>query len=164
MTQKYRLASVLEMRRKLEREAARTVAARRIQVLEAEAELVRRAEAIAACIARITVTREQMFEQARGGAEAYRLVEFRTHLSDLKRIEGELVVAHQQQQVALTRAETDLDKAIAALNEARKQSKILEKHRESWKARVDHERQQQEQKINEEISVVLYERRRRHAS
>jgi flagellar biosynthesis chaperone FliJ len=164
MSQTYRLASVLEVRRRLEREAARTVASRRMQVLEAEAELVRRAEAIAACIARIAVTREQMFEQARDGSEAYRLVEFRTHLSDLKRIEGELVAAHQQQRGALSRAESELDKAIAALNEARKQSKILEKHRESWKASVDHERQQREQKVNEEIGMVLYERHRRHAS
>ena len=164
MSPTYRLASVLEVRRRLEREAARMVATRRVQVLEAEAELVRRAEAVAACVTRIAAARERMFEQARDGSQAYRLVEFRTHLSDLKRIEGELAVAHQQQQRVLSRAETELEKAIAALNEARKQSKILEKHRETWKARVDHQRQHQEQKLNEEISGVIYERHRKHAS
>jgi myosin heavy subunit len=132
-----------------------------MQIIDAEVELIRRAEAITECTATIAAAREQMFEQARGGSEAYRLVEFRTHLADLKRIEGELVAAHEQQRSALSRAENELDKAIAALNEARKQSKILEKHRASWKARVDHERHQHEQKVNEEISEVLYERHRR---
>jgi hypothetical protein len=101
-----------------------------------------------------------MFDSAERGIEAYRLVEFRTHLSDLRGMERDLVVAEERQRASVLRAESDLDKAIASLNEANEQEKIIEKHKESWRVRIRREEDHREQKLNDEVSAILYERQR----
>jgi len=157
----YRLASVLEFRSRIKREAARQVAAARTQLLDAEAELRRRHEAVLQCRAQSQALLEKMFVAAERGIEAHRLVEFRIHLCDLRRMEKDLIAAEEQQTAAVLRAESELDRAIASLNEAHEQEKIIEKHRESWTAQVRREEHQREQKLNDEISALLYERHRR---
>ena len=158
---RYRLSSVLEFRSRIKQEAARVVAVSRRQLLEAEAELFRRHEAVLGCRADAQKLLARMFDSAERGIEAHRLVEFRTHLSDLRRMELDLMAAEEQQTAAVARAESDLDRAIASLHEAHEQTKIIEKHRDSWSAQVRREEHQREQKLNDEVSAVLYERQRR---
>src|SRR6185503_7651550 len=109
---RYRLESLLEFRSRLKQEAARLVAANRKQLLEAEAELLRRHQSVLDCRAQSKAILASMFESAKGGIEAHRLVEFRTHLSDLRGTARDLMAAEEQQKASVLRAETDLDKSI----------------------------------------------------
>jgi len=157
---RYRLESLLEFRARLKQQAARLVAANRKQLLEAEAELLRRHQSVLECRARSQAMLASMFDAAVRGIEACRLLEFRTHVADLRRMERDLIAAEEQQKTSVLRAESDLDKAIASLSEAHEQSKIIEKHRESWRARVRREEDRREQRLNDEAGNVLYERQR----
>lgn len=158
---KYKLQPVLNVREKAQQEAARVVAARRAQLAEAEAELMRREERLAECRASQTEAHAQMEEAVREGAEIRHLVIHRTHLADLRETEQQLIRDVEQQAAAIAFAEKELEKALDVLIEASKELQVVEKHREGWQRRLRLEETRREQKLNDEMGTILHERRSR---
>lgn len=155
---KYKLQAVLNVRDRARQEASRLLAARRAQLAAEEEELARRQQAVADCREQQTVAQAKMIEQANAGTEARQLVMYRAHLADLRRQEGELVAAADEQRERVKRAEAEVDKAIAALIEASKELQVMEKHRQSWREQTRLEEARREQKTNDEIGTTLNRR------
>jgi hypothetical protein len=104
---KYRLQSVMDARERLKQEAARVVALRRSQLEDAERELARRTAELENCRELQRAARAKMLAEGERGAEARRLVEHRTHLSDLRARAQELTDAvAQQSSSSITRCRT----------------------------------------------------------
>lgn len=156
---KYRLEPVLGAREQAKREAERLLAARMAQLAEAEDELARRGREVESCRARQAAARAEMLEAMSGGAAAARALAHRTHLSDLRAREEELRAAAEEQRGAVARCEAELERARAALVEAAREVRVIEKHRENWRERERRETARREQKINDEIGAILHERR-----
>src|SRR5262245_21692972 len=117
---RYRLSSVLELRSRAKQEAARTVASSRRQLLEAEAELIRRGQLVAECKDELDSARGRMLDAATGGIPAWKLADFRSHLAALKRKQSDLAEEQEQQRSVVAKSEAELDRAISGLNEASK--------------------------------------------
>lgn len=148
----------MDVRDRAKQEAARRVAARRTLLAEAEAELSRRESQVAECRDRQESVRAKMLSQFDGGTLAHRLVSARGHLADLREQEKMLTerVAQQKQVVAL--AEGELENALAALVEASKELKVIEKHRDEQMRQARHTEQRREQKLADEIGAILQRR------
>lgn len=157
--QKYRLQTVMDVREQAQREAERLVAARLAQLAAAEEELARREREVALCRERQESARAEMLEEMRGGSAASRAVAHRTHLADLRTLEEELRAAAEEQRATVARCEAEVEKARAALVEAAREVKVIEKHREHWQERERREGARREQKLNDEIGAILHERR-----
>lgn len=150
----------MDVRERAKQDAARVVALRRAQLAEAEAELARREGEVEACRGRQRDAREKMLNEARVGAEARRMVAHRTHLADLREQEEALLAAVEEQRGAVARAERELDAALAALAEASKEFRVIEKHRENWREGERRAERRREQKISDEVASVLHGRKR----
>ncbi len=157
---KYRLKTVLDLRLQAKQDAARLLARRREELLAAQAELLRREEAVIACQKEQIAQRGIMLEKMADGIEAQRAVNYRTHLADLREQESQLRLAVAQQQLAVERAETEVEKAIDGLIKATQEAQVIEKHKEGWKEKTRREETRREQKLSDEISAILYERKR----
>ena len=157
---KYKLQPVLDVRDRVKQEAMRRVAQRRAQLAEAEAELVRRERALQECRTQQVEARAKMLREMEAGAEARHLVTHRTHLADLRGREDELIASVGQQKAAVARAEGELENALAALVEASKEVRAMEKHREDWGQRMRRDEQRREQKLSDEIGSILHGRKR----
>ena len=158
--QKYRLQPVLDVRGQAKQAAASLVATRREQLAAAEAELTRRRHALDASHRRQAIAQDKMLEEFNRGAEAQTLVTHRTHLADLRRSAQDLTAKVEDQRRVVVGAETEVDRAVAALIEASKEVQVIEKHRETWLQRTHREEQLREQKIGDEIGAVTYRRSR----
>lgn len=156
---KYRLQPVLGAREQAKREAERLLAARMAQLAEAEEELARRVGAVEACRERQASARAEMLEAMTGGAAAARALAHRTHLADLRAQEEGLRAAVEEQKGAVARCEAELERARAALVEAAREVRVIEKHRENWREGERREAVRREQKINDEIGALLHDRR-----
>jgi flagellar export protein FliJ len=157
---KYKLQPVLDVRDRVKQEAMRRVAQRRAQLAEAEAELARREQALEECRARQAEGRARMLNEMEPGTGAGHLVAHRTHLADLRNTEHELRQSVEQQHAAVARAQVELEQALAALVEASKEVRAIEKHREDWGQRVRRTEQRREQKLSDEIGSILHGRKR----
>src|SRR5918998_6904030 len=144
-TKKYRLQPVLGTREQAKREAERLLAARMRQLAEAEEELARRLGEVEACRARQASARAEMLEAMTGGAAAARALAHRTHLADLRAQEEGLRAAAEEQRGAVARCEAELERARAALVEAAREVRVIEKHRENWRERERRETLRREQ-------------------
>lgn len=158
-TQKYRLQPVLGAREQAKREAERLLAARMQQLAEAEEELARRVRAVESCRERQAAARAEMLETMSGGAAAAQALAHRTHLADLRAQEETLRAAVEEQKGAVARCEAELERARAALVEAAREVRVIEKHKENWAERRRRESVRREQKLNDEIGAILHERR-----
>lgn len=155
---KYRLQSVMDSRERAKRDAARLLALRRAQLDDAEEELARRLAAVEECRRQQRDARAKMLEEGARGAEARRLVEYRTHLSDLRAKEEELTDTVAQQRAAVSRAEREVEAALANLAEASKEFRVVEKHREHWREDRRRDATRREQKLGDEIAATLRRR------
>jgi flagellar export protein FliJ len=156
---KYRLQPVLGAREQAKREAERLLAARMAQLAEAEEELARREREVETCRGRQASARNEMLEVMREGAAAGRALAHRTHLADLRAQEEGLRLAAEEQKGVVARCEAELERARAALVEAAREVRVIEKHRENWRERERRESVRREQKLNDEIGAILHERR-----
>jgi len=156
---KYKLQTILDLRERAKQERARIVTARRAALAEAEEELVRRERSLADCKAQQSDAQAQMLEAAGGAAEASRLVAHRTHLADLRLTEQQLTVEVDQQRLSVSRAEKEVEKALAALVEAYKELRVIEKHREGWRQQMGRTEARREQKLNDEIGLIRHKRK-----
>jgi flagellar export protein FliJ len=148
----------MDARERLKQEAARAVALRRSQLDDAERELARRTAELEYCRELQRGARAKMMAEGERGAEARRLVQHRTHLSDLRAREQELSDAVAQQRLAVARAERELEGALASLAEASKEFRVVETHREHW---LEEERRatiKRDQKLGDEIAATLRRR------
>jgi flagellar export protein FliJ len=155
---KYRLQTVLDARDRARQDAARALAARRAQLLEAEVEQARREEALALCRSRQLAAQAEMMAEATKGAEAGQLVVHRTHLADLRTSEQQLIAALEQQKALVAHLEYEADKALTVLIEASKELQVMKKHREGWRRQARQEEARREQKLNDEISAIRHNR------
>lgn len=137
------------------------MASSRRQLLEAEAELIRRGQLVAECGVELDSARGRMFDEATEGIPAWKLADFRSHLAELKRKQSNLAEEEERQRSVVAKSEAELDRAISGLNEASKQAKVMEKHRDAWAEAVRRGRISREQKLNDEAAAVSYERKRR---
>ncbi|MET0622313.1 MAG: flagellar FliJ family protein [Pyrinomonadaceae bacterium] len=156
---KYRLEPVLGAREQAKREAERLLAARMAQLAGAEEELARREREVESCRARQASARAEMLQTMSGGAAAARALAHRTHLADLRAQEEELRAAVEEQRGVVARCEAEVERARAALVEAAREVRVIEKHRENWRERERRDTARREQKINDEIGAILHERR-----
>jgi len=156
---KYRLQPVLGAREQAKREAETLLAARTARLAEAEEELARRLSAVEECRGRQATARAEMLEAMSGGAAASQALAHRTHLADLRAQEETLRAAAEEQRGAVARCEAEVERARAALVEAAREVRVIEKHRENWRERERRESVRREQKINDEIGAILHERR-----
>ena len=148
----------MDARERLKQEAARVVALRRSQLDDAETELERRTADLENCRELQRDARAKMLAEGERGAEARRLVEHRTHLSDLRAREQELADAVAQQRLAVARAERELEGALASLAEASKEFRVVETHREHWREEERRATIKHDQKISDEIAATLRRR------
>lgn len=155
----YRLEAVGKVRERAKQERAQAVAERRKQLGEAEAELARRQAEVARCREQQETERARMWEEAREGTAASRLVEHREHLAELRSLEEELTRAVGEQEGKVARCEAEVERALDALREASKEVRVIEKHRERWEEEQRREAVRREQKLDDELASILYERR-----
>lgn len=153
---KYKLHPVLRLREQAQQDAARELVLRRERWQAAEAELQRRILAVENCRQQQAEARQEMIEAARHGIAARHLLTHRTHIADLKRMEGELLEAVSQQQEVVRRTLMELERARNALLEAAKELQVIEKHHEAWQQRTRREQIRREQKANDELGMILH--------
>lgn len=155
---KYKLQAILDLRERAKQERMLIVAARRAALAEAEKELARREQNLADCKSQQADAQGKMLEEAGGGAEARRIVAHRTHLADLRLSEQQLMIEVEQQKLSVSRAEKEVEKALAALVEASKELRVIEKHREGWRQQMGRAEARREQKLNDEIGLIRHKR------
>ena len=155
---KYRLEVVLDARGRKKDEAARFVAVRRQELLQAEDELKRRINFLEDCRRKQKEAHEKMMSEFNAGSQAGNIVAHRNFLQVLKDKEEELLFLVEEQKIEAKKAEERVDEALDLLAEASKELKVIEKHKEKWKEAVKREREKQEQKISDEIGAILHQR------
>lgn len=158
--EKYNLQRLLEMRERARDEAALYLAECRRKLTLAEDELKNRKQAVEDCRTAQKETNAQMFEKSRSGIKSSEIARFRQHLADLREKESRLLAAVEEQRRAVERAEQTVEKALNTLNEAAKETKVIEKHRENWQQGKKIETERREQKTNDEIGAILHERQK----
>ncbi len=157
--ERYHLQRLMELRERAKKQQAEVVAAKRLQLAVAEQELNRREQAVEECRARQRAAKEQMFRSVASGLEAAKLVQHRVHLADLKLQEEELVAAVEQQRGVVQRCQDELEKALAALAEATKEHRVIEKHKERWQEAQRRAEEKRTQKTSDEMAAIMHERR-----
>lgn len=158
--EKYNLQRLLEMRERSRDEAAVYLAECRRLLTAAEDELKNRNQAVEDCRKAQRETERQMIEKSGGGIKSMEIVRFRQHLADLREREAELTTAVEEQKRAVERHAQTVEKALGALNEAAKETKVIEKHRENWTTAKRIDANRREQKTNDEIGAILHERQK----
>jgi flagellar export protein FliJ len=159
-TEKYNLQRLLEMRARARDEAALFLAECRRVLARAEDELIDRKKAVEACRRRQIEMQNEFAGKTRGGIRSDAIVRFRQYLTDLRENEKQLLKAVADQQAAVAREEKKTEKALNELNEAAKELKVIEKHRENWQNDNKKEAARREQKSNDESGAILHERRK----
>ncbi len=158
---KYRLETVLGLRRRAKDEAAQMVARRFEQLEQAEAELVRRRGALQACYERQNQAQSLMNDEMRRGLQARGVVAHQNYLNDLRQIEKELAAAVEKQIAVVRSAEREVEAARLKLIEAARDVRSIEVHKEGWIAAEREVETRRAQKISDEIGAILHGRRGR---
>ncbi|HVG39720.1 MAG TPA: flagellar FliJ family protein [Pyrinomonadaceae bacterium] len=157
---RYRLQTVLEIRRKARESATGLVALRREQLAEAEGEMRRREEAVSNCQGRIRAAVFQMDDVIKRGVAANKIVVHRAHVADLRALEVRLKSEVAEQELRVSHAQGELDKALETLKEAAKEVQAVEKHRDAWQETLRQQAERREQKAHDEISANNHIRQR----
>lgn len=149
------------MREHAKKQAMILVDRRRKQLRETELELERREQEVSACRERQRTAEAKMRERSLRAIAAHKFQTHYEHLEHLKEQEQKLIERVVQQQQFVARARADVDAALAALVEAVRKVKMIEKHREKWMLGVQLEETRREQKVNDEISSIIHMQRKR---
>lgn len=156
--EKYGLKRLIEVRERAKDDAVKKLAERRAELASTETELQARRDAVESCRRSQRRAETEMLEQAAGGIKTNQIVAHRQFLSDLRRDEIDLIAAVEHQMNVVARAENEVEKALKMLEEAAKDVRVVEKHRENWLRDRRVETVRGEQKINDEIGAILHER------
>lgn len=156
---KYRLETVLSIRRRAKEEAARQIAEKYEKLAQAEAELNRRQLALQACYERQNKAQTTMLADLNKVSPAKNLAAHKNYLRDLRTLEDELKTAVEDQKKAVARAEAEVEAAREKLVEAARQLKAIEVHKMNWQTTECIVQTRREQKISDEIGAILHNRR-----
>ena len=156
--EKYKLQRVLELRESARNSSAEYLCERRNLLLSERKELEKRVAAVEKCRIDQITTDNQMIEDSRNGIKSSEFARYRQHLSDLRDTETQLIEKVDDQKAAVSRAEQAVESALNALQEATKEVKVIEKHREKWQAAKDVGDRRREQKSHDEIGAILHNR------
>jgi len=156
---KYRLETVLGIRHRARDEAARQVALRLQQLQAAEEELARRQRKLQACYERQNKAQDTMHEELRRGLRAQNILAHQNYLNDLRKLEIELKTDVEKQIQTVAKAEKELDAARAKLVESARDLKSIEVHKTNWQDSQTKEKSRRDQKISDEIGMILHGRR-----
>lgn len=148
------------MRERARDEAAIYLAECRRLLSRAENELTERKQAVEDCRQMQRDTQNQLIEKSKKGMKSSEAVTYRQHLIDLRESETQLLSAVEEQKRAVERAAQTVEKALGALQESAKETKVIEKHRENWTSVKRIETARREQKTNDEIGAILHERQK----
>src|SRR5207244_10322453 len=96
--------------------------------------------------------------KVRDRIKANEITRFRQYLVDLREKETELLKSVEEQEKAVAREEKKVEKAFDGLNEAARELKVIEKHRENWQIEQKKDAERREQKSNDEIGAILHKR------
>lgn len=157
---KYRLETVLEIRRRAKDEAAQLVALRFQQLEQAEAELNRRRRNLQECFERQDQAQSLMSGELEKGVQAQDILAHQNFLNDLRKTETELQTAVDKQIQNVAKAEREVEAARENLIETARELKSIENHKDNWKTVQRTEETRREQKISDEIGAILYGRRK----
>jgi flagellar export protein FliJ len=152
---KYRLEPVLMVRDKAKQDAAQHLATCRELLTSVIDELKRREDAVVICRREQVLTQENMFKASSNGMQVKEFLKFREHLANLRIREEELLAEVEQQKMAVSRAEKEVEKATECLIEAAKEVQVIEKHQEAWLKESKRNEDRREQKFNDEIGSIL---------
>lgn len=156
--EKYNLQRLLEMRGRTRDETAIHLAECRRLLTAAENQLSERKQAVEDCRDGQRETQNQLIENSKSGMKSSEIVRYRQHLTDLREREIQLLAAVEEQRKAVERHAQTVEKALGALQEAARETKVIEKHRENWASVKRTETARREQKTNDEIGAILHER------
>ena len=156
--EEYNLRRVLEMRERARDDAAAALAETRRLLGLAEDELQNRVQAVENCRLEQVKISQEMAENLRAGMRSSEIVRYRQYLTDLRGRETKLLEAVEEQKFVVGRAEKAGEKDMDALNEAAKELKVIEKHRENWQKKIKKKAAKKEERLNDEISQIIYER------
>ena len=156
----YRLKTVLDLRLRAKQDAARLVARRRVELEVAQTELQRRTQAVIDCQQEQLKQQVKLINLMSKGITANRATNYRTHLADLREKQQELEIEVAKQNLAVLRAEAEVEKAVDLLIKATQEAQVIEKHKEGWTENTRRVEEKQQQKLSDEIGAILYERKR----
>lgn len=148
------------MRERARDEAAVYLAECRKILAAAEEELAKREKAVEDCRRTQRKIQNQLAEKTNGGMKTSEILRFRQHLIDLREHEEQLLKTVEEQKRTVQRHAQTVEKALNALQEAAKETKVIEKHRENWTSEKRLETNRGEQKTNDEIGSILHERQK----
>ena len=153
MKQKYNLAAVLKLRERT-REAAADDARRRQEALrEEQAKLEQCLVRVLECRRQQQIARDRTVNAANQAVAVKKLTDNHFYLIELRRLEQQLIAASNQQKSAVNQARQAVDHALAALVEATKEVRVIEKHRENWLQQLKLDENRREQKMLDEIAT-----------
>jgi flagellar export protein FliJ len=158
--EKYNLQRLLEMRERARDDAAIRLAEARRQLQLAEDELQTRKRSVEDCRREQIEIQNALSGKSNAGIKANELARFRQYLIDLRGKEIYLLKAVEDQKQIVLREEKKVEKAFVELNEAAKELKVIEKHRENWRDESKKESTRREQKSNDETAQILHERQK----
>lgn len=156
--EKYRLQTVLNVRERAKKDAAQLVVLRRQQLSAAEAELERRQQNVVANLQKQKNAKEEMLDQMREGIEARNALNYRTHLADLREQEIFLRAEVIAQERVVSQAAAEVEKALEFLAQTAKELKVIETHKDNWQQLKRRESEKKEQKLNDEIGAILFQK------
>jgi YscO-like protein len=158
----YRLQTVLEIRERAEEaakqafaEAAQVVTKERAELKRLEADLERRKSERKA---KVRAYFEEVMAKGRGVSGLALMQRFEERLKDE---EAQLALEIEKQKEVLKAAEKKLEQRRREMATAAMEKKAIEKHKDSWRKQVKHERDQREELVQEEIGNALHLARQR---
>lgn len=157
-SEKYRLQTVLEIRRRSNDEAAKLVALC-LQQLEYEETALRRCQnELKDCVEKIDQSISLMNYELEKGLQTQNILRHRNFIEDLRKLEVNLKAEVEKQSQLVCKAQKELEKAREKLFESTRELKTIENHKTNWQESEHTKNNRREQKITDEIGAILHER------
>lgn len=157
-SEKYRLQTVLEIRRKTNEEAAKLVALQQ-QHLEYEKSLLHRYQnELNDCVEKINQNILILNNELENGLQTQNILQRRNFINDLRKLEKKLTTEVEKQSQLVRKTEKDLEKSRQRLFETARELKTIENHKINWQESEQTKSNRREQKITDEIGAILHER------
>jgi hypothetical protein len=161
---KYTLESVFEQRNYAKKQAALNLELSRERLRMVQAELLLAEQSVENCKAQQADLAATMLKEAAGSIAAKRLIWYRMQLVELRDWQGELMKICERRRLGVVTAEMSVEQALDAFLKANKDFKAIGKHRELWLQSMKQDRLRRDQKSNEEVSAVIWNKQRQAAN
>lgn len=156
----YRLQTVLEIRTNKKDEAAKGVAACLATLEEEEIELNRKQNALDHCHEMKIKADYQLNKLINKGLAAHLVLQHRNYLNDLKSLEIKLESELEEQKHNVETAKRYLEISRLKLIESTKELQAIENHKSNWKTSEYVRKSKKEQKLSDEIGLILHEQKK----